>query len=48
MPYRDLQHFIEILEQKGQLKRIKAEVSQDLEIAEITDRTTKKGGPALL
>ncbi|MBI3856123.1 MAG: UbiD family decarboxylase [Planctomycetes bacterium] len=48
MPYRDLQHFIEVLEQKGRLKRIKTEVSQDLEIAEISDRTTKKGGPALL
>jgi 4-hydroxy-3-polyprenylbenzoate decarboxylase len=48
MPFRDLQHFLEVLEQKGQLKRIKTEVSQDLEIAEITDRTTKKGGPALL
>src|SRR5262245_8778541 len=48
MPYRDLQHFIEVLEQKGLLRRIKTEVSQDLEIAEITDRTTKKGGPALL
>src|ERR1043166_2979960 len=48
MPYRDLQHFIETLEQQGQLKRIKAEVSQDLEISEITDRTTKSGGPALL
>ena len=41
MPYRDLQHFIEVLEQRGQLKRIKAEVSQDLEIAEITDRKKK-------
>jgi hypothetical protein len=48
MPYRDLQHFIEVLEQKGMLKRIKAEVSQDLEIAEITDRASKQGGPALL
>src|SRR5436190_572124 len=48
MPYRDLQHFIEILEQKGKLKRIKTEVSQDLEIAEITDRASKLGGPALL
>jgi 4-hydroxy-3-polyprenylbenzoate decarboxylase len=48
MPYRDLQHFIEALEAKGQLRRVKTEVSQDLEIAEITDRTTKKGGPGLL
>jgi len=48
MPFRDLQHFIEVLEQKGQLRRIKSEVSRDLEISEITDRTTRKGGPGLL
>src|ERR1051325_2417343 len=48
MPYRDLQHFIEVLEQKGLLKRIKTEVSQDLEIAETPARATKSGGPALL
>src|SRR6185295_13932315 len=48
MPYRDLQHFIEVLESKGQLKRIKTEVSRDLEIAEITDRATRRGGPGLL
>jgi 4-hydroxy-3-polyprenylbenzoate decarboxylase len=48
MPYRDLQHFIDTLDQKGLLRRIKTEVSQDLEIAEITDRVTKQGGPALL
>ena len=48
MAYRDLRHFIETLESKGELKRITTEVSQDLEIAEITDRTVKAGGPALL
>lgn len=32
----------------GELKHIKAPVSQDLEIAEITDRISKLGGPALL
>ena len=48
MSYRDLQHFIEDLDQKNLLRRIKTEVSQDLEIAEIADRTVKKGGPALL
>ena len=48
MPYRDLQAFIEDLEQKNLLRRVKTEVSQDLEIAEIADRTVKKGGPALL
>jgi 4-hydroxy-3-polyprenylbenzoate decarboxylase len=48
MPYRDLQHFLEALEEKRLLRRIRTEVSQDLEIAEITDRTTRAGGPALL
>ena len=48
MPYKDLPDFLSALEHKGLLRRIKTEVSQDLEIAEITDRTTKKGGPALL
>lgn len=48
MPFRDLQHFIEALDQRGMLKRIKTEVSRDLEIAEITDRVSKAGGPGLL
>lgn len=48
MPYRDLPHFLETLEARGLLRRVRAEVSQDLEISEITDRTVKRGGPALL
>ena len=48
MPFRDLQDFIQALEQKGLLRRVKTEVSQDLEIAEIADRATKQGGPGLL
>ncbi|MCS6883788.1 MAG: menaquinone biosynthesis decarboxylase [Acidobacteriota bacterium] len=48
MAYRDLREFIEALEREGELKRIKVEVSQDLEISEITDRVCKMGGPALL
>ncbi len=48
MPYRDLQHFIGELDRKGLLRRVRAEVSRDLEITEITDRTVKAGGPALL
>ena len=48
MPHRDLQEFIAALEKKNLLKRITTEVSQDLEIAEIADRTVKAGGPALL
>ncbi len=48
MPYKDLQDFIESLSGKGLLRRIGTEVSQDLEIAEITRRTVNQGGPALL
>ncbi|MBI2899230.1 MAG: menaquinone biosynthesis decarboxylase [Planctomycetes bacterium] len=48
MPFRDLQHFLEALEERRLLRRVKTEVSQDLEISEITDRTIKAGGPALL
>ena len=48
MGYRDLQEFIDVLGQKGHLKRISAPVSADLEISEITDRVSKKVGPALL
>jgi 4-hydroxy-3-polyprenylbenzoate decarboxylase len=46
--YRDLREFLARLEREGELKRISAEVDPVLEIAEITDRVTKAGGPALL
>lgn len=45
---RDLRGFIQQLEQRGQLKRIKALVDPDLEIAEIANRMLQQGGPALL
>jgi len=48
MAYRDLRDFIHALENRGLLKRVKAEVDPDLEIAEINDRVVKTGGPALL
>jgi len=48
MAYRDLQDFIRVLEDKGLLKRIKAEADPELEITEIYDRVVKSGGPALL
>ncbi|MDP3104419.1 MAG: menaquinone biosynthesis decarboxylase [Candidatus Methanoperedens sp.] len=48
MAYKDLREFIEVLEKKGLLKRIKTEVSAELEITEILDRVVKKNGPALL
>lgn len=48
MAYKDLQDFIKTLQEKGQLKRIRTEVDSELEITEITDRVSKKYGPALL
>lgn len=48
MAYKDLRHFINVLEQKNQLKRVSVEVDPILEIAEINDRVVKAGGPALL
>jgi len=48
MGYKSLQHFVAVLEQAGELKRISEPVSPVLEITEITDRVCKRGGPALL
>ena len=48
MGYKSLQHFVEVLEKQGELVRIKEPVSPYLEITEITDRVSKKFGPALL
>ena len=48
MAFKDIQAFMKVLEDKGQLKRITTEVDSDLEITEITDRVSKKVGPALL
>ena len=48
MAIKDLREFIEILEKRGSLRRIKTEVSAELEITEIIDRVVKSNGPALL
>ncbi len=48
MHFKDIRQFIEFLDERGDLKRITAMVDSDLEITEITDRTIKSGGPALL
>ena len=48
MAFQDLREFIALLDKRGQLQRIAAPVSADLEITEITDRVSKAGGPALL
>jgi len=48
MSFKDLRDFISLLEKEGELKRISAEVDPYLEITEISDRTLRAGGPALL
>jgi len=48
MRYRDLRDFLDQLEQRGDLKRITAEVDPKLEMTEISDRVLRAGGPALL
>lgn len=46
--YRNTEHWIKTLEERGQLVRIKEYVNPHLEITEITDRISKSYGPALL
>jgi 4-hydroxy-3-polyprenylbenzoate decarboxylase len=47
-PPRDLRDWIALLEREEELVRVGAEVDPYQEIPEITDRTVKAGGPALL
>ena len=48
MIFKDLRDFIAALEKEGELKRVSTEVSSHLEVTEISDRTLKSQGPALL
>ena len=48
MIFNDLREFVDFLDDKRELVRIKAEVDPILEVTEIVDRISKKGGPALL
>jgi len=48
LKYSDLREFIAFLEQRGELVRIKQEVDPNLEMTEISDRTLRAKGPALL
>ena len=48
MAYSSLREFVNVLDGADELKRIKAKVSPELEVAEITDRVSKAEGPALL
>ena len=47
MSFRDVREFVSFLEDRGDLHRIRAPVSRDLEMTEIADRVVKSGGPAL-
>jgi len=46
--FKDLREFIQLLEEKGELKRIQIPVNPNLEMTEISDRTLRAHGPALL
>ena len=46
--YKDLRDFIDLLEERGELKRITTPVDPNLEMTEISDRVLRHGGPALL
>ncbi len=48
MPFESLRAFVDALRRSGELHAIDARVNPHLEIAEITDRVVKAGGPALL
>src|ERR1700712_5685466 len=48
MAYESLGAFVRALRQAGELVTVEAAVDPRLEIAEITDRVVKAGGPALL
>ncbi|MVN89345.1 menaquinone biosynthesis decarboxylase [Deinococcus sp. HMF7620] len=48
MAFPDIQSFMRLLEDRGELLRVDTPVSADLEITELADRLVKKGGPALL
>lgn len=48
MKYRDLRDFLDQLEKRGELKRVREPVDPCLEMTEVCDRTLRRGGPALL
>jgi len=49
MAFQNLRSFVEALESRGELKRVKVQVDPYLEMTEIADRWAKQGGgPALL
>jgi 4-hydroxy-3-polyprenylbenzoate decarboxylase len=48
MHYHDLRDFIQQLEQRGELRRVREPVSPHLEMTALCDRVLRAGGPAIL
>lgn len=48
MAFPNIQSFMRLLEERGELVRVSVPVRRELEITEIADRLVKKGGPAVL
>ncbi|HJO87978.1 MAG TPA: UbiD family decarboxylase, partial [Rhodospirillales bacterium] len=48
MPYKDFREFLDFLDKKGELKTCHKEVDTEIEIAKITDKSSKVEGPAIL
>ncbi len=48
MPYKDLRDFMDFLKQEGELKVCEKEVDTYIEIAKVTDKSSKVEGPAIL
>jgi len=48
MPYKDLRDFLEYLKKRGELKTCSKEVDTEIEIAKVTHRSSRVGGPAIL
>ncbi len=48
MSYRDLREFLDLLEQRGELKHISQPISPYLEMTEVSQRCLRQNGPALL
>jgi 2,5-furandicarboxylate decarboxylase 1 len=48
MPYNDLREFMDVLAKRGELKVCHKEVDAKYEIAKVTDKSSKTGGPAIL
>ena len=48
MAYKDLREFLDFLEKRGELKTCSREVDTKVEVAKVTDKSSKTGGPAIL